>query len=351
MHTDWPRLYDLLKDSNMNLPSNTSQKTLITDKTDVQPAKETTSGFRADIMIVDDTLTNLRLLSTILSARGYRVRGMTNGETALTAVSLSPPDLILLDISMPDMDGYEVCRLLKAEEHSCQIPIIFISAMNEVLDKVRAFSVGGVDYITKPFHVEEVLMRVKTHLMLRQLQRELEQANAELRRQVTLDGLTQIANRRRFDEYLHSTLQQMVNDREPLSLVLCDIDYFKLYNDTYGHQSGDQCLCKIAQLLQKAERSSEDLAARYGGEEFALILPRTDSQAAYHVAETLRITIAKSEIEHLQSQVSPYITLSIGIATTTPTSATTPYALLKTADEALYIVKAQGRNGIVCQQF
>lgn len=238
------------------------------------------STVKGDVMIVDDTLPNLRLLSTMLTEKGYKVRGVTNGETALTAVSFAPPDLILLDISMPDMDGYEVCRRLKANEQTKQIPVIFISAMNEVLDKVRAFAIGGVDYITKPYHVEEVLMRVKTHLTLRHLQVELEQANAELRRLVTLDGLTQIANRRRFDEYLTQEWLRSAREQQPLALVFCDIDYFKPYNDTYGHQAGDDCLRQVAQTLETVAHRPADLAARYGGEEFALILPNTPQSGA-----------------------------------------------------------------------
>ncbi len=306
------------------------------------------STVKGDVMIVDDTLPNLRLLSTMLTEKGYKVRGVTNGETALTAVSFAPPDLILLDISMPDMDGYEVCRRLKANEQTKQIPVIFISAMNEVLDKVRAFAIGGVDYITKPYHVEEVLMRVKTHLTLRHLQVELEQANAELRRLVTLDGLTQIANRRRFDEYLSQEWLRSAREQQPLSLIFCDIDYFKPYNDTYGHQTGDDCLRRVAQALEKVAHRPADLAARYGGEEFALILPNTPLSGAEQVGQSLQTHIADLRIEHSASQISPYLTLSVGIAVTVANANNTPEHLLKRADQALYQAKDKGRNCIVC---
>lgn len=137
---------------------------------------------KGDILIVDDTLPNLRLLSTMLTEYDFEVRGVPNGALALTVARSSPPDLILLDINMPGMNGYEVCQQLKADPQTEAIPVIFISALDEVLDKVRAFAVGGVDYITKPFQVEEILARVKTHLTLRNLQRQLEQANQELAR-------------------------------------------------------------------------------------------------------------------------------------------------------------------------
>jgi len=303
---------------------------------------------RGNILIVDDTLPSLKLLSNMLTAQNYKVRGVSHAPTALTAVRLAPPDLILLDINMPEMNGYEVCRRLKEDPHTADIPIIFISAMDEVLDKVRAFSIGGVDYITKPFQVEEVLVRVETHLTMRNLQKSLEIANTELKRQVMLDGLTQVANRRRFDEYLKQEWQQAARHQHPLALLLCDVDYFKLYNDSYGHQAGDDCLKKIAKAMQMSVNRAEDLVARYGGEEFALILPNTSTQTALEIAEQIQTLIAELKIVHDASRVSEYVTLSMGLCSCIPPlPVQTCDQLFKQADDALYAAKHGGRNRVV----
>jgi len=333
------------------------------------------------ILIVDDTHANLRLLSGILSEQGYNVRPATNGAHALTAARAEAPDLILLDIKMPEMSGYEVCEQLKADERTRDVPVVFISALSETFDKIKAFSLGAVDYITKPFQYEEVLARVKTHLTLRrqqqqiqqqndaleaknaavlelntQLQQEilerrraenaLENANRELQRLASLDGLTQIANRRRFDEYLQHECRRMSREHLPLSIILCDIDYFKLYNDSYGHQAGDECLRRVAQCLLRSSKRPTDLVARYGGEEFSLILSNTDQEGAMHVARRLQQEMERVRLQHAQSPVKPYITLSIGVSSSIPSLGLLPERLVEAADNALYDVKRQGRNGI-----
>ncbi|EIJ41982.1 diguanylate cyclase (GGDEF) domain-containing protein [Beggiatoa alba B18LD] len=304
-----------------------------------------------NILIVDDTLPNLRLLSNMLNEQGYKVRGVTNGKSALTAIHLSPPDLILLDINIPDMNGYEVCEHLKADEQTRDIPVIFISAMHDIIDKVKAFSIGGVDYITKPFHVDEVLARVRTHLTIRHLQKRLEQANQELYRQATLDGLTQIANRRRFDDYLKQTWQQMVYQHKSMALILADIDYFKAYNDTYGHLQGDDCLKQVAQSIESAVHRSTDLVARYGGEEFAVILPDTEKTGALHIAKQIQAKLQTLALPHSKSSVSQLLTLSIGVASILPQGDsanpnTGVNLLIQKTDNALYQAKSVGRNCI-----
>ena len=480
------------------------------------------------LLIVDDQPDNLRVLSAILSEQGYKVRKALDGVTAIESAQAQPPNLILLDVKMPQMDGYEVCAALRELPQTCEIPVIFLSGMDSTADKVKAFAVGGVDYITKPFEAEEVLARVRQHLAFclqrQQLQQEvrerqqaqaetqlllttiqavnaasdfqtalrammhevtqgiswdyceawtptpdkevfalnqvyhdsrdlllqrffetsqsrtfgynmglpgtawasrqpewlidasqatplflrspalstaglkaafavpivvdeevlavlvffkrsqseydanlvqlvstialqvsgfiqrkqaeeaLRQANQELQRLANIDGLTQIANRRRFDQVLKQEWKRLRRDQAPLSLILCDIDYFKLYNDHHGHLAGDDCLRQVAQAIQKSVHRPADWAARYGGEEFAVILPSTTAEGALQVAAQIQATLANLNLPHGRSLVSRTVTLSMGIATAIPALESSPEELIKTADRALYSAKAEGRN-------
>lgn len=311
-----------------------------------------------DILIVDDVPENLHVLFAMLSENGYEVRRTINGRQAIDAARIDPPDLILLDIRMPDMDGYSVCEQLKAHPGTAAIPVIFLSALDRALDKVKAFSVGGVDYITKPFQTEEVLARVKTQLVLRrqqvQLQQEilerqkaevaLQQANEKLKRLANLDGLTQVSNRRRFDEYLTAEWRRLSRDRQPLSLLLADVDHFKAYNDTYGHLAGDDCLRTIARVLNQVVKRPADLVARYGGEEFALVLPNTPERGAVRITERLQTLLGDLAIAHESSPIAPFVTLSIGISSQVPSVQTYAESLVAQADSALYRAKSEGRN-------
>ncbi|MUG94438.1 diguanylate cyclase [Scytonema sp. UIC 10036] len=325
------------------------------------------------ILIVDDQLDNLRVLSTILAKEGYHVRKALNGQMALTAVKTLPPDLILLDINMPEMDGYEVCERLKADPLNCNIPVIFISILDDVLDKVKGIKVGGADYITKPFQFEEVIARVHNQLTIQRLQRELREtnqklseqnalllseiekrvqvesalqtANDKLRELVWVDSLTQVSNRRFLDDYLQREWQRSAREQLPLSFILCDIDCFKSYNDTYGHVAGDDCLRKVARAIHYAVRRPADLVARYGGEEFAVVLPNTNFHGAVRVAENVRLRVKELKIPHSSSFVKNYITLSMGIATKVPVNPSLPETLIAASDKALYQAKLQGRNG------
>jgi two-component system cell cycle response regulator len=496
--------------------------------------------YKASILIVDDTPDNLRLLSSMLQSQGYLVRKAINGQLALRGVEAAKPDLILLDINMPGMNGYQVCQKLKSVEQTKHIPVIFISALNEALDKVQSFQVGGVDYITKPFHIEEVLARVENQLSLHRLQQQLVaknqqlqleiierkkaeeevrfllattqlisestdfysalevtihqvcqiigwdlgeawipnnqsatleysrgwyakeahlesfiehsksltfypnigipgkvwlshklewvanldgerdrffdryeialevglqtalsvpiieddqvlailvffkknqsepeqktielvnavanqlaslihrkkietalvQANQELERLATSDGLTGIANRRRFDEYFCQEWLRLFRKNLPISLILADVDFFKLYNDTYGHLVGDFCLQHIAATISKCVNSPTDLVARYGGEEFAVILPNTDADAAWQLAVTIRQEVQKLQIAHVQSPVEQFVTLSLGVATVIPNHEVNLDGFIDVADKALYSAKKQGRNCVVAK--
>ncbi|PSB24451.1 response regulator [Stenomitos frigidus] len=303
------------------------------------------------ILIVDDNPTNLLVLSQTLKDIGLKVRVSMDGESALEQAIEETPDLILLDIQMPGIDGFETCKRLKLNPSVSDIPVIFITANNSTENIVEGLSLGAVDYIVKPFQKEEVLARVQVHLRLRLLTRKVQEqaialqiANQQLECLANLDGLTQVANRRRFDEQLDLEWKRLTREPGPLSLILCDIDYFKRYNDFYGHQAGDTCLKQVAKALEQSLKRPGDFVARYGGEEFVVILPNTNFDGASHVAEIIQTDIEKLYISHAQSQVSTHITLSLGISSMIPTKEASESSLIAAADKALYEAKRRGRN-------
>ena len=450
--------------------------------------------FQEEILIVDDLPENIRLLSSLLSKQGYRVITATDGKMALAVVKKECPDLILLDIMIPEIDGYQVCHYLKSQAKTRHIPIIFLSGLDSELDRIEAFRVGGVDYITKPFFVEEVVFRVKAQLSIIQQQRKferelkakiaertaaeielnksralltgvlnssldgvaafeairdrqgnivdfrwlianpvaamtvggttqslkgrrlfiksspdrlfdglfdlfiqvvdtctvleheyyynslslkawfhivavklgdgfamtfrdisdrkqieltLQETNRLLAYQANVDSLTQIANRRRFDKYIAQEWSRCARDREYLSLILCDIDYFKAYNDTYGHQTGDNCLYEVAKAIDRAVKRPGDVAFRYGGEEFAVILPHTEEQGAIKVAQEIHQQIRDLQIPHASSGVGDTISLSLGVSSMIPNGQTSSHVLVSAADKALYDAKLNGRNCVI----
>ncbi len=314
---------------------------------------------QATILIIDDDVTNLKVAAEPLRADGVEILTARDGLTGISRARLAQPDLIILDVQMPGIDGFETCRRLKADPITKAIPVIFMTALSNIDDKLRGFAAGGVDYVPKPFQIEELLARVNTHLLLYQLQQALQaeiyerkqaetalrKANQELHRLAVLDDLTQIANRRRFDQYLAMQWQQMPST--VVSLLLCDIDYFKRYNDGYGHQPGDRCLFQVAQAISRAVGRVQDLAARYGGEEFAIILPDTDLEGAAQVGEAIQRELQALKLPHAYSEVSACVTLSIGAASAIPSQAVEPASLIAAADAALYAAKHQGRNRVV----
>lgn len=446
------------------------------------------STIASEILVVDDTPANLTLLRQMLSARGYRVRVSRNGELGLKFARTTQPDLILLDIRMPDLDGYTVCKILKTDRRTCDIPIVFLSVLETAEEKVEAFQVGGADYVTKPFQTEEVLVRVEHQLLVRrqraqlklevrdrqraeavlqqsqsllaavlnssldrvsafravrdddgqivdfqwllaneiaarsvgttvdeiagqrlldvlpgyrasglfddlanvvetgevlnrevyckpdvdssghwfqaiavkfddgatvtfrditqrkQMELTLKASNIELQQQANLDGLTQIANRRRFDRYLQATWNACDRQQKSLSLLLTDVDRFKQYNDTYGHQAGDLCLQTIAGTLRRFVQYPQDLVARYGGEEFAVVLPQTEAAGAIRVARRLRNAVRQLSIPLPDTSASTQVTLSLGVSSLIPHASSTPGDLIKAADRALYRAKSEGRD-------
>lgn len=299
-----------------------------------------TNNTKFIILIVDDTPVNIQVLSGMLG-KEYDVRIAKRGDKALEiARSEIQPDLILLDIMMPEMDGYEVCKQLKSDPNTSEIPVIFVTAKNEVEDETKGLSLGAVDYITKPFHLPIVQARIKTHLRLRK------QAKL-LAEYAFLDPLTHIPNRRKFELHFEEEWRRALRNKEPLSLCMIDIDFFKGYNDSLGHGEGDVCLQKVASSIVRSCSRGGELAARYGGEEFIVLLPHCDKEAAHQSAEHIRQAIEEMKISHPTSTVSPHVTVSIGYATANPVDKTVDMkSLSKLADDGLYYAKEHGRNQV-----
>jgi len=293
---------------------------------------------RPRILIVDDERFNLTTLNTLLNP-DYRIMVATSGEVALKATIAGMPDLILLDINMPEMDGYEVCRRLKADNLTRDIPIIFITALTEPSDETKGLELGAEDYITKPFNLDVVRARVRTQIRLKQ-------QNDILVNFAFIDGLTGLNNRRSFDNRVNNEWDRCKRSGNNLTMIIMDIDHFKLYNDHYGHVAGDDCLRKVAAVFQTNLRRASDFVARYGGEEFAVILPETDCQASQTIAEGLRQAVENLQIEHIDSTVSDHVTLSLGVASANPKDGGSPEDLINKADEMLYQAKQHGRNRV-----
>lgn len=324
-----------------------------------------TRNYSGDILIVDDMPNNLRFLSTTLTEQGYKVRSVTDGLMALTVAKAAKPDLILLDIMMPNIDGYETCVRLKADEKTCDIPVIFLSALDEVIDKVKAFTVGGVDYITKPFQLEEVLARIQTHLSLRFAQKEIRQLNAELEQRVRQrtvqleqeiaerlqvqerllhlalhDVLTGLPNRTWFMKRLEQILQQANQQAgSHFAVLFLDCDRFQAVNDSLGHLVGDQLLVSIARRIQLCLRPGTMLC-RLGGDEFAILLQDTEKYAdAIKTADDiLRELAAPFQI----SEYQVFTNVSIGIVMGNGVYRQ-PEHILRDADTAMYQAKANGK--------
>ncbi|WP_374359791.1 diguanylate cyclase [Pseudoduganella danionis] len=424
----------------------------------------------AAILIVDDAPENLSALRSMMVQQGYQTFVANNGERALKVARRVHPDLILLDVLMPGMDGLETCRQLKSHASTQRIPVIFMSAKTATEDVVAGFDIGAVDYISKPLRMAEVCARVRTQLQIRSrsetqeeqaerlraivnsmaeglliieadgriqfanpacvnylgyTEQELagrnisellnpmvaqeyldyfqrysaepetahshgtreviirhrngssvcmdltltpmvlrqplfvgllhdithhKQSEDALQRAAMIDPLTKIANRRHFDSFIEKEWQRAMRSGLPLSLVVLDVDHFKLYNDTLGHPAGDACLQQVAQALAAHALRQTDLAARYGGEEFVLLFAETDSAAALQLAEAIRARIESLQIPHPRSATSPWLTVSIGVATTHPRHLDSIESLFVAADRAMYVAKEHGRNQVQATQ-
>jgi diguanylate cyclase (GGDEF)-like protein len=260
----------------------------------------------------------------------------TNGQQAIHLCKANPPDLVLLDIVMPQMDGYEVCRQLKADPATRDIPVIFVTAHTEADQETLGLEVGAVDFITKPVVPAVVKARVRTHVTLKH-QSDL------LRKMAFLDGLLGVFNRRYFDQQLETELARSHRSGAPLSLLILDVDFFKKYNDTYGHLAGDDCLRNVATTIRQFLRRPGDVVARYGGEEFACILPETPLDDAVTIAKALEQQIRSLGIEHISSDVAKVVTISIGVCCKPHGVIGLASALVAQADAQLYRAKHGGR--------
>ena len=293
-------------------------------------------GRRPRLLIVDDQPANVQALHQVF-AHDHQVFMATRGEQALTICADKLPDLVLLDVVMPGMDGYEVCARLKGDEATKDIPVIFVSANDDERSEAHGLDVGAVDYISKPINPKIVRARVRTHLMLKH--------QADLLRQwVYVDGLTNVSNRRYFDERLRVEWARAVRHGSPLSVVMIDVDHFKRFNDHYGHQAGDACLRRVAGELKGHLKRPTDLLARYGGEEFVCLLPDTDLSGALHLAQQLVRRVQETGMAHAASGVAPVVTISAGVATKPKSTVGSGAALLREADAHLYTAKTRGRN-------
>ncbi len=291
------------------------------------------------MLIVDDTPTNIDVLVEAL-ADEHEIMVATGARQGLDLALTHQPDLILLDIMMPEMDGYTVCKRLKADVRTQEIPIVFMTALSSVENEEQGLLLGAIDYITKPFNPTLVRLRVRNHLEFKHLRDWYKNLSNR-------DGLTGIANRRHFDDTLHLEWRRADRAGAPLALVIGDIDYFKAYNDHYGHAKGDDCLRQVARALAAEATRPGDLVARIGGEEFGCLLPGTDLDGAKLVAERLLWAVRGLGIVHAHSGVAPLVTVSLGVATVWPRHETEQVRLMELADQNLYRAKAQGRNQCV----
>lgn len=320
------------------------------------------------VLIVDDAPDNRAPLKAILERAGYNeVQTAASAFEAFTLLGMMNPaggdrgiDVILMDVMMPGMDGIEACRRIKTVASLRDIPVIMVTSHTESRDVEAAFNAGAMDFIAKPVNVIELLARLRSALSLKRemdvrkrreqdllhVTRQLQEANQKLQRLSSLDGLTEIPNRRSFDEFLDRSWRYGIRKHASLSLILVDIDHFKDYNDTYGHQLGDECLKRVAQSVSATLQRPTDLVARYGGEEFAMLLPDTDAGGALVVGESLRSHIEALGLVHERSPAYGRVTISGGAATLVPEIDVSPQILVAAADRALYRAKREGRNRI-----
>jgi diguanylate cyclase (GGDEF)-like protein len=312
------------------------------------------------IFIIDDDRFTRLQLHRVMTQEGYRVEEAENGEKAIALYKCLQPDIILLDAIMPVMDGFTCCQQIRQLSSpqvergltvSLSPPILMITGLNDPDSVDQAFAAGADDYITKPIHwpvlrqrVRRLLYQNQLYLQLKETNYKLAQVNQALERLASLDGLTQIANRRHFDYCLQKEWRRMNREQQPLSLIMTDIDYFKLYNDTYGHQAGDDCLYQVAQAIASTLQRPADLVARYGGEEFVILLPNTEAKGAVHLAKMIRNRLRELDLLHRSSPIDQRVSLSLGVASVIPDAIQVPANLIAAADKALYQAKAAGRN-------
>jgi len=316
--------------------------------------------FRISVFLVDDQAMIAEAVRRALLDEDLDFHYCQDPTEAVRKAVELQPTIILQDLVMPEIDGLTMVKFYRANPVLAQVPIIVLSTKEEPEIKSKAFEYGANDYLVKLPNKIELIARIRYHSQayisqkerdeafraLEKSQRELAEANKILQKLSSLDGLTGIPNRRRFDEMLKAEWQRAIRHSTSISLIMLDIDFFKLYNDSYGHQGGDECLKRVAKSLEDSARRESDLVARYGGEEFAVILPETAAKGAYEVAEAMRANIELENIPHASSKVSDHVTISVGVATWVPERGSTPEEIISVADQALYKAKESGRNQV-----
>ncbi|MBF0328321.1 MAG: diguanylate cyclase [Nitrospirae bacterium] len=320
------------------------------------------------ILVIDDEKDSLLLLRKILEDAGYKnILTASSAEEAFCILGLkdecepdSKMDMIIADVNMPGIDGIEAARRIKMHSAFEEIPVIMITASHD-MDKLQtAFALGAVDYIMKPINKFELISRIRSVIRLKlemdkrkerehelmEVSRQLEDVNRILMRISSEDGLTGLQNRRFFDEHFDIEWKRAVRESSNISLIMIDVDYFKAYNDRYGHLAGDDCLKLVASVLKGLVKRPGDFIARYGGEEFVVVLPSTEAAGALKVAEEMRQAVESIGIVHEGSSVSPNVTISLGVAYAEPLTDNIPESIIAAADRALYKAKSAGRNRV-----
>ncbi len=318
--------------------------------------------YRITVLLIDDQRMVAEAVRRALSEEeDIDFHYCQNPTKAINVAAEVKPTVILQDLVMPEIDGLMMVRFFRVKPETAQVPIIVLSTKEEPEIKSEAFSLGANDYLVKLPDKVELIARIRYHSRsyinlqerdeafraLQESQRKLAEANRTLQKLSALDGLTGIANRRSFDEMLTKEWQRAMRHATPLSLIMLDIDFFKLYNDHYGHQGGDDCLKSVARALEESLHRETDFLARYGGEEFSAILPETNHEGAMKIAETMRAAIQAKQIPHAKSTVSDHVSISVGVATCIPERDAAPDNLIALADQALYLAKEKGRNRVM----
>lgn len=319
---------------------------------------------KANILIVDDRPENLLVMEGLLESVDCNILTANSGNEALSLMLDYDFALVLLDVQMPEMDGFETAELMRGRKKTKQIPIIFVTAISKEQRCIfKGYEVGAVDYLFKP--IEPIILLSKVNIFIELFKQkqmlveqseqlelkikellELKEVNGQLKSLSTLDGLTGIPNRRSLDQFMEMTWADSVRESRELSMLMIDIDNFKAYNDNYGHVKGDDCLINVADCLVKSLKRPMDFAARYGGEEFAVILPNTNMEGAATVGEALRRNVQLLAMPHEYSITAPFVTVSIGTATIIPDQTDSIEAFIEKADKALYHSKLSGRNRV-----
>ena len=316
------------------------------------------------LLVVEDNNFLQAYLETLLTPY-YRVAVASDGVEGLEKAKSLQPNLIVSDQVMPRQNGLDLLKEIRSTPELSSTPVIFLTARSGMEARIESLDAGADDYIAKPFDERELLARVRNLLrshsaeqqlavlnrQLQQQKQQLESVNRALQYLATYDSLTEVKNRHSFNQYLDTEWRRLAREEAPLSLIMCDIDYFKLYNDTYGHQAGDECLRQVAAVIQHSVKRAADLVARYGGEEFVVVLPNTDIEGATCVAEMIAQQVRALQIVHAKSAVSEYVTLSLGVACCIPAPKSDPGVLITLADESLYRAKASGRDRVSVATF